>query len=123
MILFLSIFILMLHIFFFFYDRSVIIPITQECAVFASQTARKETVATEDICSETEQLFMKRTAGKLVWLTSLNCSVTISGKTVKVEATASRPPIRFRTACTSCILYPEEKIRYESIIRDKTTKN
>lgn len=120
MILFVSIFVMLLHLFFFYYDRAMLSCAAHESAVYGSQQLRIEGSRPDDIKTKTEEVFYRKIDDKLIWLSAPKADIAISGGiltgTVTVHAVATHPPVSTHVQCTAFSPYPEDRLRLEQLV-------
>lgn len=118
MILFMTIFLSLLHLFFYFYDSALLSSAARESAVVGAQQGRIRQADSAHVENTAKELFQKRTGGQLIWFRSPSISVSVTAEKLLVTVSASRGPTRFHTKGVAYILHPEDKIRYEVIIQN-----
>lgn len=104
--LFLGLFVLIVHVVFYYHDKAVLNAAAAETAVLGAQTVRRE--GTE---YDLEGFFRERSDGKLIWMTGTSVSVSETDREITVEASAHRSIMSLSVRQKARIACPEEKLR------------
>ena len=106
MLMFLSIFMLIVHTVFYYHDKAVLNGAAGETAVLGTQAARGKEEA-----YDLEAFFRERTKGKLIYMSSADVSVEITEEKIIVSASAQRAFMKLEVCQKALIIRPEKKIR------------
>lgn len=104
--LFLGLFVLIVHVVFYYHDKAVLNAAAAETAVLGAQTVRRE--GTE---YDLEGFFRERSDGKLIWMTGTSVSVSETDREITVEASVHRSIMSLSVCQKARIACPEEKLR------------
>lgn len=102
MILF--IFIVLLHILFYWHDKNILTSTAHETVSYGSEAVEMTEV-------DLENYFSSRIRGKLLLFERITCLITLDKSNVTIEAQAQKGYMKVRTRCSMVLTKPEEYIR------------
>lgn len=102
MILF--IFIVLLHILFYWHDKNILTSTAHETVSYGSEAVEMTKV-------DLENYFSSRIRGKLLLFERITCLITLDKSNVTIEAQAQKGYMKVMTRCSMVLTKPEEYIR------------
>lgn len=106
MLIFLGLFVLIIHVVFYYHDKAVINGAAGETALLGAQAERGKTEG-----YDLEAFFRERTEGKLIYMTEAKVSVDKTEKEIKVSVSAQRSFMKLEICQKARIIRPERRIR------------
>lgn len=104
--IFLGLFVLIIHVVFYYHDKAVINGAAGETALLGAQGERGKTEG-----YDLEAFFRERTEGKLIYMTEAKVSVDKTEKEIKVSVSAQRSFMKLEICQKARIIRPERRIR------------